>query len=69
MKEQDDILKTLFLTPREHSEWDNHNTHTHTEMTPIWDTLSTLYKLMRQRELRKGQITLFPTKGTSKYHR
>jgi hypothetical protein len=44
------------------------NTHNTRELTPIWDMVSTLYKLQRQRDLRKGKITN-PTKGTSKYHR
>jgi len=38
------------------------------KQTPISDTISTLYKLQRERDLRKGKIT-HPTKGTSKYHR
>lgn len=66
-KEYNNVLETLFLKPREYSEWDNYNTHT--ETTPIWDVVSTLYKLQRERDLRKGKITSLPTKGTSKYHR
>ena len=68
MKEQDNTLKTIFLKPRGYSDNDRRNTHNPRELTPILDTLSTLYKLQRERELRKGKITL-PTKGTSKYHR
>lgn len=68
-KEYNNLLETLFLKPREYSDRDNYNTHTHTEMAPIWDMVSTLYKLQRERELRQGKITPIPTKGTSKYHR
>ena len=68
MKEQENILKTLFLKPREYSDHDRYNTHSTRELTPISDTISDLYKLQRERELRKGKITL-PTKGNSKYHR
>ena len=68
MKEQEDILNTLFLKPREYSDHDRYNTHNTRELTPISDTISTLYKLQRERELRKGNIT-HPTKGTFKYHR
>jgi hypothetical protein len=66
MKEQDNTLETLFLKPREYSDHDRYNTHNTRELTPISDTISTLYK--RERELRKGKIT-HPTKGNSKYHR
>ena len=61
MKEQEDILKTIFLKPREYSEWNNWNTHNTRELTPILDSLFTLYK----KERRKTH----PTKGNSKYHR
>lgn len=61
MKEQEDILKTLFLKPREYSDRDRYNTHNTRELTPILDSLFTLYK----KERRKTH----PTKGTSKYHR
>lgn len=71
MKEQEqynNVLETIFLKPREYSDNDRYNTHNPRELTPISDTLSTLYKLQRERDIRKGKITL-PTKGTSKYHR
>jgi hypothetical protein len=68
MKEQDNTLETIFLKPREYSDHDMYNTHNTRELTPISDTISTLYKLQRERELRKRKITL-PTKGNSKYHR
>lgn len=56
--------------PRDDSDKDNYYPHGRPyKTTPIWDTLSTLFKLRRQRELRKGKITPIPTKGTSKYHR
>jgi len=61
MKEQEDILKTIFLKPREYSEWDNPNTHNTRELTPILDSLFTLYKKERKKT--------HPTKGNSKYHR
>ena len=70
MKEEqhNNTLETLFLKPREYSDKHIRNTHNGRELTPIGDTLSTLYKLQRERELRKGKITN-PHKGTSKYHR
>jgi len=68
MKEQDNTLETIFLKPRGYSDHDRYNTHSTRELTPISDTISDLYKLQRERELRKGKITL-PTKGNSKYHR
>jgi len=61
MKEQEDILKTIFLKPREYSDNDRYNTHNTRELTPILDSLFTLYKKERKKTL--------PTKGTSKYHR
>lgn len=61
MKEQEDILKTLFLKPREYSDNDRYNTHNTRELTPILDSLFTLYK--------KERTKTHPTKGTSKYHR
>jgi hypothetical protein len=69
MKEQDNTLETLFLKPREYSDDDRRNTHNTRELTPIWDMASTLYKLQRENDLRKGKITSLPTKGNSKYHR
>ena len=68
MKEQDNTLETIFLKPRGYSDNNRYNTHNTRELTPISDTISDLYKRQRERELRKGKITL-PTKGTSKYHR
>lgn len=71
MKEEqyNNTLETLFLKPREYSDEDNYNTHNTRELTPIGDIVSTLFKLQRERELRKGKITSSPTKGTSQYHR
>lgn len=68
-KQYNNTLETLFLKPREYSDEHIRNTHNTRELTPIGDMVSTLYKLQRQRELRKGKITPSPTKGTSKYHR
>lgn len=72
MKEEqyNNTLETLFLKPREYSDEDNYYPHGRPyKTTPIWDTLSTLFKLQRERELRKSKITPLPTKGTSQYHR
>jgi len=61
MKEQDNTLETIFLKPREYSDHDRYNTHNTRELTPISDSLFTLYKKERKKPL--------PTKGNSKYHR
>ena len=68
MKEQDNILKTIFLKPREYSDHDRYNTRDTRELTPIWDTIFTLYKTQRERQVKMSSITI-PTKGNSKYHR
>ena len=60
MKEQDNALEILFLKPRGYSDNDRYNTHNPRELTPILDTLYTLYKKERRRT--------HPTKGKSKYH-
>jgi len=68
MKEQDNTLETIFLKPRGYSDNDRRNTHSTRELTPIWDTIFTLYKTQRERKVKMSSITL-PTKGNSKYHR